>query len=133
MPPTTRCCSSALKDGGANFRGVAVVTSDMTDAELQRCTTPASAACASMWWIRARPKASCRWTQLRELASRVKPFGWHMEFLAHVNEFPDLDRLFAGFPVDVVFGHLGYVPTGEGTERRAFRPFCGCLRTGAPG
>ena len=44
---------------------------------------------------------------LRRLAVKVKPFGWHVEFLMHVDEFPDLDRQLADFPVDVVFGHLG--------------------------
>jgi predicted TIM-barrel fold metal-dependent hydrolase len=59
--------------------------------------------------------------RLRKLAERIQPLGWHMEFLAHVNEFPDLDRLFDDFPVDVVFGHLGYVPTGEGIGTKGFQ------------
>ena len=44
---------------------------------------------------------------LKKLANKVKPFGWHMEFLAHVDEFPELDNMLDGFPVDTVYGHLG--------------------------
>src|SRR5689334_20420328 len=39
--------------------------------------------------------------ELRKLAGRIKPFGWHVEFLMHVDEFPDLERQLGDFPVDV--------------------------------
>jgi len=51
---------------------------------------------------------------LRRLADTIAPFGWHIEFLMHVNEFPDLHRQLSDFPVPFVFGHLGYVPTTLG-------------------
>lgn len=68
--------------------------------------------------------------QLRGLAARIKRFGWHVEFLMHVNEFPDLDRQLAGFPVDVVFGHLGYVPTSEGLATAGFEAMLRLLSDG---
>jgi 2-pyrone-4,6-dicarboxylate lactonase len=49
--------------------------------------------------------------RLRRLAATVKPFGWHLELLMHVDEFPDLDVQLGSLSVPVVFGHLGYVPT----------------------
>jgi 2-pyrone-4,6-dicarboxylate lactonase len=67
---------------------------------------------------------------LRALAERIARFGWHVEFLMHVNEFPDLDRQLAGFPVELVFGHLGYVPTGEGTDTAGFRALLNLMRDG---
>jgi 2-pyrone-4,6-dicarboxylate lactonase len=51
---------------------------------------------------------------LQQVARTIAPYGWHIEFLMHVNEFPDLDRQLANLPVPVVFGHLGYVPTQLG-------------------
>ncbi len=118
----------ALKDGGENFRGVAVVTNNIADAELQRMHDAGVRGVRVNVVDTREAKGVLPMTQLGELASRVKPFGWHMEFLAHVNEFPDLDRLFAGFPVDVVFGHLGYVPTGAGTEAPGFQAFLRLLK-----
>ena len=53
---------------------------------------------------------------LRALARTIAPFGWHIEFLMHVNEFPDLDRQLDALPVPLVFGHLGYVPTQIGAS-----------------
>jgi predicted TIM-barrel fold metal-dependent hydrolase len=67
---------------------------------------------------------------LKALAERIAPFGWNIEFLMHVNEFPDLDRQFADFPVPVVFGHLGYVPTKEGTETAGFKGLLRLMRDG---
>ncbi len=68
--------------------------------------------------------------ELRGLARRVKPFGWHVELLLHVDEFPDLDRQLADFPVDVSFGHLGYAPTASGTQGAGFRALLRLARDG---
>ena len=51
---------------------------------------------------------------LKLLASKIKTLGWHIEFLMHVNEFPDLDSQLQDLDVPLVFGHLGYVPTQLG-------------------
>src|SRR6185436_2273955 len=67
---------------------------------------------------------------LRALARRIAPLGWHVEFLMHVDEFPDLDRQLADFPVDVVFGHLGYVPARKGTAERGFQALLRLMRDG---
>jgi predicted TIM-barrel fold metal-dependent hydrolase len=48
----------------------------------------------------------------------------------HVDEFPDLDRQLADFPVDVVFGHLGYVPTGKGLDTPGFAALKRLMREG---
>ncbi len=118
----------ALKEGGPDFRGVAVVPHDVADAELQRLHA------AGVRGVRVNvvdtrdAKGVLPMDPLRALAARVRPLGWHMEFLAHVNEFPDLDRLFADFPVDIVFGHLGYVPTGEGVRSPGFQAFLRLLK-----
>jgi 2-pyrone-4,6-dicarboxylate lactonase len=68
--------------------------------------------------------------RLKALATRIKRFGWHVEFLMHVNEFPDLDRQLANFPVEVVFGHLGYVPTNEGLGTAGFKAMLNLLKDG---
>ena len=67
---------------------------------------------------------------LRSLAQRVAPLGWHLEFLMHVDEFPDLDRQLATIPAPMVFGHLGYVKVARGLETPGF---AGLLRLMADG
>ena len=51
---------------------------------------------------------------LHQLARTIAPMGWHLEFLMHVNEFPDLRQQLGALPVPLVFGHLGYVPAHLG-------------------
>jgi hypothetical protein len=59
--------------------------------------------------------------QLRNLAKRIQPLGWHLELLMHVNEYPDLAQTFDDFPVDLVFGHFGYAHTKHGVADQGFQ------------
>ena len=54
-----------------------------------------------------------------------------MELLIHVDEFIGLDRDLADFPVDVVFGHLGYMRTDKGLAAPGFQALAqaACGRT----
>ncbi len=67
---------------------------------------------------------------LKQLAANIAPFGWHVEFLMHVNEFPDLDRQLADFPTDVSFGHLGYVKTEHGNDTEGFKALLRMMKDG---
>jgi 2-pyrone-4,6-dicarboxylate lactonase len=125
-----RVLVAALQAGGPNFRGVAVVREAVTDRELQDLHTAGVRGVRVNVVDTREGKGELPLTQLRDLAERVRPLGWHMEFLAHVNEFPDLDRLFEDFPVDVVFGHLGYVPTSEGTGSEGFQALLRLMKQG---
>ena len=90
----------------------------------------ASAARASTSSICAKARDGCRSSASQRLAQRIAPFGWHIEFLMHVDEFPDLDRMLDGLPVDVVFGHLGYVRAEKGTDVPGFQALLRLLRGG---
>ena len=67
-------------------------------------------------------------SQLSALANKIAPFGWHLEFLMHVNEFPDLAQLLSNFPVPVVLGHLGYLKTNLGIKDRGFQNLLSLMR-----
>jgi predicted TIM-barrel fold metal-dependent hydrolase len=120
----------AIKLDPDRLRGVAVVPYDVETAEIERLHA------AGVRGIRCNivdlkfGKGELPLDGLKALAPRIRPFGWHVEFLMHVNEFPDLDRQLAGFPVKVVFGHLGYVPTSEGTSTDGFAAMLRLARDG---
>jgi predicted TIM-barrel fold metal-dependent hydrolase len=120
----------AIKVSPDRLRGVAVVPHDVPTAEIERLHL------AGVRGVRCNivdlkfGKGNLNIEPLAALASRIKPFGWHVEFLLHVNEFPDIDRQLARFPVDVVFGHLGYVPSSEGTGTDGFRAMLRLMRDG---
>ena len=48
----------------------------------------------------------------------------------HVDEFPQLDVMLGTLPVEVVFGHLGYVKTEKGTATPGFQALLRLLRDG---
>jgi predicted TIM-barrel fold metal-dependent hydrolase len=112
------------------WRGVAVVEPDVSASALQEMHA------AGVRGVRVNVvdvqsnKGVLPLNQLRGLAERIAPQGWHMEFLLHVHEFPRLDQQLAGFPVDVVFGHLGYLPTQLGIGDAGFQALLRLLQAG---
>src|SRR4051812_24158970 len=104
----------AMREIGSAARGVAVVDNDVSDAEIERLHA------AGVRGVRvnvvdvASGKGVIDLAPLAALAKRIKRYGWHVEFLMHADEFPELDRTFAEFPVDMVLGHLGYMKTDKG-------------------
>jgi 2-pyrone-4,6-dicarboxylate lactonase len=120
----------ALARDTKRLRGVAVVPFDAPDAELERLHTAGVRGLRSNIVDLKTGKGQLPLAELTALAKRIKRFGWHIEFLMHVDEFPDLDRQLKDFPVDVVFGHLGYVPAGKGTQDEGFQALLRLLRDG---
>jgi predicted TIM-barrel fold metal-dependent hydrolase len=120
----------AMAGKSDRLRGVAVVPFDVAPQEIERLHA------AGVRGVRCNivdlktGKGELPLDGLRTLAARIKPFGWHLEFLMHVNEFPNLDRQFADFPVALVFGHLGYVPTSESTKTAGFEAMLRLARDG---
>ncbi len=115
---------AALNSHPQKFRGVAVISSDpktVTDEDL------ANLHAAGVRGLRcnivdiADKSAGLPIEQLRNLANRIKAFGWHLELLMHVNEYPNLAKTFEDFPVDLVFGHFGYTHAKHGVNDKGFQ------------
>lgn len=67
---------------------------------------------------------------IRALAERIAPLGWHIELLLHADDHPELDSQLAGLPVDLVFGHLGYMRPGAETVDPGFSTLLRLLEAG---
>lgn len=67
---------------------------------------------------------------VRRFSERLKPLGWHLELLIHVNDFPDLKDTFMDYPVDIVVGHLGYMKSPETIDNPGFQEFLELVRGG---
>ena len=112
----------AIKLGGATFRGVAALADDISDSELKRMhEAGVRGARLNIVDVKNRKPGTLPLKELRALAKRIRPFDWHMEFLMHVDEFPGLDVMLGDFPVDTVYGHLGYVKTDKGIQDPGFQ------------
>lgn len=119
----------AIDAAGPRFRGVAVVPRDVTDAELERLHHRGVRGARVNIVDTLDGKGVLPREALVQLARRIRPLGWHMEFLMHVDEFPHLDRDLEDFPVDMVFGHLGYVRTDRGVAVPGFQALLRLLRS----
>jgi predicted TIM-barrel fold metal-dependent hydrolase len=116
--------------GPAGCRAVAVVDDDIPESELTKLHE------AGVRGVRvnvvdvAEGKGVIPMQRLASLAGRVKRYGWHVEFLMHADDFPEMDRQFADFPVPIVLGHLGYLKTAKGTGDAGFQAMLRLMRQG---
>ena len=122
---------AALKTHPQKFRGVAVIPNNLneiSDQYLQELHA------AGVRGIRcnivdvADQSAGLPIEHLKNLANRIKPFGWHLELLMHVNEYPNLAKVFENFPVDLVFGHFGYSHAKHGVNEKGFQGLLELMR-----
>jgi predicted TIM-barrel fold metal-dependent hydrolase len=121
---------TAMKAAGPAFRGVAVIGDDTTAREIEAMHA-AGVRGARLNIVDVREgKGLLPVERIEKLADRIRPFGWHIEFLMHVDEFPDIDVVLGRLPVDVVFGHLGYVKAEKGITAPGFQSLLRLLRDG---
>lgn len=121
----------AMREAGKRFRGVAVVENDVSDAELAKLNAAGVRGVrVNIVDVKDRKPGTLPMSELTALAKRIAPLGWHMEFLMHCDEFPDMDRTFADFPVDIVLGHLGYMKTSLGVNNSGFQALLRLMKAG---
>ena len=121
----------AMRAAGSTFRGIAVVEDNISDAELAKLNAAGVRGMrVNIVDVKDRKPGTLPMAELTALATRVAPLGWHMEFLMHCDEFPDMDRAFAGFPVDIVLGHLGYMKTDKGVNDPGFQALLRLMKSG---
>ncbi len=121
----------AIKAAGNRFRGVAVVNDDISEAKMTKLhDAGVRGVRVNIVDVKDQKPGTLPLDALKKLAQRIRPLGWHMEFLMHVDEFRDLDRAFADFPVDIVLGHLGYMRTDKGIDTPGFQALLRLMKRG---
>lgn len=121
----------ALKGDPRRLRGVVVIPDTITGAELHAMhNAGVRGVRVNIVDVKDRKPGTLPLDALMPLAERIAAFGWHMEFLMHVDEFPDLDHRFAAFPIDIVLGHLGYMRTDKGINAPGFQALLRAVTNG---
>src|SRR5580704_2072560 len=83
---------AAMKVAGPAFRGVAVIGDAVSTRELEALHA-AGIRGARLNIVDVRDgRGILPMERIGTLAERIKPLGWHIELLMHVDEVPDLDR-----------------------------------------
>ena len=120
----------ALREAGPSFRGVAVVQWTIGEVALDALHADGVRGVRVNVVDVTEGRGVLPVERLRDLARRIAPRGWHLELLAHVDEFAKLDRELADLPVEVVFGHLGYMRADRGTRAPGFMALVRLLEAG---
>src|SRR3954470_5615093 len=111
-----RCLLDALRQFGTKqARGIAVVNTSVTDAELKELDS------AGVRGIRFNLQQAGATTvdMLATLAKRVTPLGWHVQMNVSPEQIVSLRSAIEALPCPVVFDHFGHT-TVRGREDPAF-------------
>jgi predicted TIM-barrel fold metal-dependent hydrolase len=99
-----RRTAAAVKELGPHrARGVAMVGAAITEAELQALDDAGIRATRFITTAKGGPSLE----ELPAVASKVAPFGWHIEMYVPPAVWPDVLPVIERLPVPVVFDHMG--------------------------
>lgn len=127
-----RCLMAALDQLGADARGVVAIDADATDDELS--FMHAAGVRGVRLNLEARglrdPDDACR--QLRQLAARVAPWGWHVQVFATLPVFASLcDEIAGGGLPPIVVDHFALAPATDGPPIPALETVLARVREGS--
>ncbi len=121
-----RVMLEALREGGADFRGVVVISDQTTEAELRAMHELGVRGVR----INLIYKSGVEVSDVTNLARKVAPLGWHVQLLIDISEFADLYDTLASLPVEVVIDHMGHMPASIGVEHPGFAALLRLTREG---
>src|SRR5215471_14019485 len=107
----------ALQRMGPNARGVALLTTAVTDAELKRLT---DGGVRGVRFSQNPPTVTSTFEMIEPLAKRVANFGWHVQIFMPADRIAAAEDLWNRFPTRLVFDHLGHLPEPQGISHPAF-------------
>src|SRR4051812_4585857 len=114
-----RCLVDALGQLGPASRGVAVVDTEVGDAELQRLTG-AGVRAVRVNFVSPQTWGTTTPEMLASLARRVSPFGWHVQILMTADQIAAHEGAIKALPTSVVIDHLGRIPGPDGVRHPGF-------------
>jgi len=121
-----RCTLEAIAALGSGARGIAVVDTSVTDAELERLTR------GGIRGVRFRmlDTPELPWEMLGEMAARVAAFGWHIQFQMDGRYFEEREDLLKNLPGTVVIEHIGKFLEPVPADHPGFRSLLRLVDTG---
>ena len=123
-----------LQTMNGKWRAVVVVEDSITDKELEAMHALGVRGIRFNVVDIASGKGLLPMKRVRRMAERIAPLGWHVQFLMHVDDYPDLEKMFDGFPTDIVVDHFGYMKAEKwkvrGPQPPGFQAFLRLLKDG---
>lgn len=121
-----RALVDALNHSNNLARGVATVKASVTDEELQ------SLHAAGVRGVRfnfvKRLVDALPFDDLKVIAERIKPLGWHIVIYFEAQELPELYDFFVSLPTTVVVDHMGRPDVSKPVDGEEFQLFVKLMR-----
>jgi 2-pyrone-4,6-dicarboxylate lactonase len=121
-----RAVVDALLSSEGRARGIATVSTAVTDAEL-RALDAAGVRGVRFNFVRRLVDTTPR-EVLREIAERIAALGWHVVIYFEAAELPELYGFFASLPTTVVVDHMGRPDVTKPVDGPEFELFVRLMR-----
>lgn len=116
----------AIAGRSGRYRGIALVPTDISDAELRRLDTLGF--CGARFSYRSQPRRGAPLRELLALARRLAGLGWHLEIHVDSALLGELAPQLRKAAVPVVIDRMGCVDPSLGVEQPAFRELLRLMR-----
>ena len=124
------CLLDTLIEVGDRARGVVMIEPDMTDAELAGFHRRGVRAVRLDLFKRAHEPLAGIKSYIAQMAARVGPLGWQLQFYAPGRVVRDLIHFFATLQIDFVIDHMGYMLEEDGLRSEDFAALLDLLQGG---
>jgi D-galactarolactone isomerase len=108
----------AIKQFGANARGVAIIGPTISDADLKTMHDGGIRGVRFTAAVDNPPTELI--SQIEPLAKRIANFGWHVQINLNAATIIALEDLWNRLPVPLVIDHMGHIRQPQGIEDPAF-------------
>lgn len=112
-----RCLLDALAAFGPQARGIALVDTAISDAELRRMAD--AGACGIR--VNLVYLSGATLEMIEPLAHRINQLGWHLQLSMPADLLVQFKDLLPRLPTPIVFDHIARIPPGPGTAHPAFK------------
>lgn len=120
-----RALVDAIAHSDGRARGVASVSRDVTDEELQSLYD--NGVRGLRFSFVKRLVDVLPHDTLEEVAERIQPFGLHLVIYVESQDFPELSSFFSTLPGTIVFDHMGRPDVSKGIAGEEFGVFLNLL------
>jgi 2-pyrone-4,6-dicarboxylate lactonase len=110
-----------------DYRGIALVRTDVADAELARLDAAGFRGVRFNYMGHLGARAPV--AEVLALARRMAPLGWHLQIHGDTRLLTDVAPALRESPVPVVIDHMGRVDAGLGLQQPAFDALCALLES----
>jgi 2-pyrone-4,6-dicarboxylate lactonase len=119
------CTIDALRRAVGKWRAVALVESSIAEEEIHRLDG------LGFRGVRFNfPDGGSSVAELRRLAARLTPFGWHAQLLITLDMLADFESELSGIGIPLVIDHLGYSKAEVAAGHPGFQALLRLLRNG---